>query len=178
SMIGAVVAIVVAIIVAIIAVVGSIFTSDPVVSAISVAATVDAIITAVVTIIQGPMKLASMAGHPLAAGFGNAMNQIAMAFKKFASTRKDGQAATAALQDILQAVLQIETLTIAAGALSGPCSGDPQAIFGCCGAVGLPLSNLGRLVQAAQLLNVDDARSALRALQHAQVSVMAVSYRP
>jgi hypothetical protein len=176
SIVAAVIAIVVAVVIAVIAAVVSAFSSGVGVSLISgVIVAETAIISAVLTIVQGLTSVLTVVGYPLASGYGIATNQIVAAFGKFSSSpRKDPEAATAALSDILQAVLQIENLTIAAASLPGPCSGDPQAIFDCCRALVPPLSNLAQIVLAAQLLNADDARSAFSALQRAQTCVAAV----
>ena len=177
SIVGAVFAVIVAVVIAVIAVVTSVFTFGAGTGA-GIALIIGAIQAATVATaasIGSFMNVAVRTGHPLAGEFGSATNKVAAALKKFlTSTRQDPETASVALRDILKAVREIEKLTIAAGNLPGPCTGDPQAVFECCKEMGPLLSNMGQIVQTMRLLHDDDTRVTFRVLLRAHAVVTSV----
>jgi hypothetical protein len=179
SIIGAVFAVVVAIIVAIVVTVFTFGAGAPAGAGIVAGAVagftspIKAILISAVESISmsicNLMFTAEQRGHPLAGQLAAAVSQIPQALKQFTNAnRYDSLAVDAALRAILQALRTIDALGRASGQMTGPCTGDPNAVYQCGQQLGPLLARLGEILQTSRLLSSEQTQAAIRALQTAK----------
>jgi hypothetical protein len=167
SIVGAVFAVVAAIVLVIIAIVVTMFTFGAAAPA-GVAFIIGASLSSAVAVIANLMLVAAQKGHPLAGRFGAAVSVIPRTLQDFTrAARYDAVALDAALRAILQSVTTIEGLGRESEQMTGPCTGDPDAVYQCARQMGPLLSRLAEILQTMQLLSADQTQAAIRTLQNA-----------